>query len=185
MEMIDDSLKRLGHRTIWIELEEITTENELIRKIRDFSPDFLFSLTANPQLTKVVPDEYLIIHYELDKVMAESLLKKNTFKKRDFIFSTYKNDCKKFKNAGAGQVLYLAQFPERADPETISEAAVDSLVISYIPFSLGLWTIGALFLIFYPISRERHERNVEMLRAREAEARDTELRDASIGAPAR
>lgn len=85
----------------------------------------------------------------------------------------------------AGQVLYLAQFPERADPETISPVAVDSLIISYIPFSLGLWTIGALFLIFYPISRERHERNVEMLRAREAEARDTELRDASIGAPAR
>jgi Na+/melibiose symporter-like transporter len=85
----------------------------------------------------------------------------------------------------AGQVLALSQFPERADPETISDTAVDSLIFYYIPFSLGLWTLGALILIFYPITRDRHERNLALLRAREAEARDTELRDAAIGAPAR
>ncbi len=85
----------------------------------------------------------------------------------------------------AGQVLVLAQFPAGADPETIPEAAVDSLVISYIPFVICLWTVGALILLFYPITRERHEHNVEVLRAREAEARETELRDAPIGAPAR
>lgn len=85
----------------------------------------------------------------------------------------------------AGQVLVLAQFPENADPETISEAAVDSLTITYIPFSIGLWTLGALILVFYPITRARHEKNLEILKAREAEARDTELRDAPIGAPAR
>ncbi|MCA1750170.1 MAG: MFS transporter, partial [Sphingomonadales bacterium] len=85
----------------------------------------------------------------------------------------------------AGQVLALSQFPENADPDTIPEAAVDSLVIHYIPFSIGLWTIGALILIFYPITRARHEGNLEILKAREAEARDTELRDAAIGAPAR
>lgn len=85
----------------------------------------------------------------------------------------------------AGQVLAWSEFPERADPATISEAAVDSLVIHYIPCSIGLWTIGALILIFYPITRERHERNLEILRAREAEAREAEMRDAPIGAPAR
>ncbi|MFN2258945.1 MAG: MFS transporter [Parasphingopyxis sp.] len=85
----------------------------------------------------------------------------------------------------AGQVLALSQFPENADPDTISEVAVDSLVIHYIPFSIGLWTLGALILVFYPITRARHERNLETLKLREAEARDIELRDAAIGAPAR
>ena len=85
----------------------------------------------------------------------------------------------------AGQVLTIANFPENADPDTISAAAVDSLVLSYIPINLGLWTIGALFLLFYPISKQRHERNLETLRAREAEARDLAQRDAPIGGPAR
>ena len=85
----------------------------------------------------------------------------------------------------AGQVLAASSFPERADPATIPETTVDSLLIHYIPTSIGLWTIGALFLLFYPITRERHERNIEILRAREAEARETELRDALIGGPAR
>ena len=85
----------------------------------------------------------------------------------------------------AGQVLTIAQFPENADPDTISQAAVDSLLLSYIPFNFTLWTVGALMLLFYPISRQRHERNVEILRAREAEARDQAQRDAPIGGPAR
>lgn len=85
----------------------------------------------------------------------------------------------------AGQVLSLSEFPEKADPATIPEAVVDSLLIHYIPMSISLWTIGALFLMFYPITRERHERNVETLRAREAEARDQQMRDSALGAPAR
>ena len=85
----------------------------------------------------------------------------------------------------AGQVLAASSFPERADPATIPDATVDSLLLHYVPVSLGLWTIGALILLFYPITRARHERNVEILRAREAEARDQQLRDAPIGSPAR
>lgn len=85
----------------------------------------------------------------------------------------------------AGQVLAASGFPERADPATISDATVDSLLLHYIPTSLGLWTVGALILLFYPITRARHESNVEILRAREAEAREQELRDAPIGGPAR
>ena len=34
----------------------------------------------------------------------------------------------------------------------------------------GLWFVGAIFLAFYPITRERHERNVAILEARRAEA---------------
>ena len=85
----------------------------------------------------------------------------------------------------AGQVLAWSDFPERADPETLPRAVVDSLLIHYIPTSITLWTIGALMLAFYPITKARHERNIEILRAREAEARDQQLRDAPIGGPAR
>ena len=85
----------------------------------------------------------------------------------------------------AGQVLTLAAFPENADPDTISPLVVDDLVISYIPINLTLWTIGSLFLLFYPISKERHQRNLEILRAREAEARDRVQSDTPIGGPAR
>ncbi|WP_298023706.1 MFS transporter [uncultured Parasphingopyxis sp.] len=85
----------------------------------------------------------------------------------------------------AGRVLEWSAFPERADPATIPDATVDSLLIHYIPTSFGLWAIGCLFLFFYPITRQRHESNIEILRAREAEAREAEMRDAPIGAPAR
>ncbi|WP_338446438.1 MFS transporter [Pelagerythrobacter marensis] len=85
----------------------------------------------------------------------------------------------------AGQVLALAEFPERADPDTIPRPVVDSLLLHYIPTSISLWTIGALILLFYPITRARHERNIEILRAREAEAREQEQRDAALGGPAR
>lgn len=85
----------------------------------------------------------------------------------------------------AGQVLAWSQFPEKADPATISRSVVDSLLIHYIPTVITLWTIGALILVFYPITRARHERNVEILRAREAEAREQQQRDAALGGPAR
>lgn len=85
----------------------------------------------------------------------------------------------------AGLVLAWSEFPERADPATIARPVVDSLLLHYIPTVISLWTIGALILIFYPITRARHERNVEILRAREAEAREQQQRDAALGGPAR
>ncbi len=85
----------------------------------------------------------------------------------------------------AGQVLARAQFPERADPATIEESVVDSLLIHYIPTTITLWTVGAMFLIFYPITRQRHERNLEVLSAREAQALEQQQRDAPLGGPAR
>lgn len=85
----------------------------------------------------------------------------------------------------AGQVLAWSEFPAQADPATIPRSVVDSLLTHYIPTSISLWTIGALILLFYPITRARHERNVEILRAREAEAREQQQRDAPLGGPAR
>ena len=46
-------------------------------------------------------------------------------------------------------------------------------------------TDGALVLTFYPITKARHEANVDVLRAREAEARARELDNAPLGAPMR
>ncbi len=85
----------------------------------------------------------------------------------------------------AGWLLAAAEFPEQADPATLSGGVVDILLVLYIPTILGLWTLGALILLFYPISRERHERNVEILRAREAEARDQVQSNTPLGGPAR
>lgn len=85
----------------------------------------------------------------------------------------------------AGLVLTWSQFPEQADPATIPRDVVDNLLAHYIPVVITLWTVGAMILLFYPITRERHERNVEILRAREAEAREQQLRDAPLGGPAR
>jgi Na+/melibiose symporter-like transporter len=83
----------------------------------------------------------------------------------------------------AGLILTWSAFPERADPAAVTDAMLDSLLVHYIPTSLGLWTIGALFLWFYPIDKARHERNVEALRARRAEAAEELARDVPAGAP--
>ena len=88
-------------------------------------------------------------------------------------------------NALAGAILTASNFPARADPASVTPAMLDSLMLHYIPTSMGLWTLGCLFLLFYPITREKHEANVEALRARAAEARERELRDAPVGGPAR
>ncbi|MFN2100042.1 MFS transporter [Altererythrobacter sp. MF3-039] len=85
----------------------------------------------------------------------------------------------------AGLVLSWSAFPEQADPATIPDSVIDSLLEHYIPVIITLWSVGAMILLFYPITRERHERNVEILRAREAEAREQQMRDAAIGGPAR
>ena len=85
----------------------------------------------------------------------------------------------------AGLILSWSNFPERADPSTVTDAMLDSLLAHYIPASFGLWAIGAMFLFFYPIDRARHERNVAALRARRAEAMERTQQDLPFGGPAR
>ncbi|MXP08968.1 MFS transporter [Pseudoblastomonas halimionae] len=85
----------------------------------------------------------------------------------------------------AGIVLELSDFPTKAEVSQITPAMEQSLIIHYIPFSLGLWVIGALFLLFYPITENTHRENVERLKAREAQAREQSIRDGAFGSPAR
>jgi hypothetical protein len=62
---------------------------------------------------------------------------------------------------------------------------IDSLLIHYFPTTMGLWTLGALILLLYPITKARHEANVDILRAREAEARAREFDNTALGGPTR
>ena len=84
-----------------------------------------------------------------------------------------------------GAILTWSAFPEKPSPGTVTDAMTDSLLIHYIPTVICLWTAGALILLFYPITKARHEANVEVLRAREAEARAREMDNAPLGAPIR
>ena len=85
----------------------------------------------------------------------------------------------------AGIVLELSDFPTKAEVSQITPAMEDSLIMHYIPASLGLWIVGALFLLFYPITEDQHRENVERLKAREAQAREQTIRDGAFGSPAR
>lgn len=73
-----------------------------------------------------------------------------------------------------GVILSWSAFPARVQGSEITEAMMDSLVIHYSIGSLSLWIVGCGFLLFYPITRERHEHNVAILKARVAEAKARE-----------
>jgi Na+/melibiose symporter-like transporter len=84
----------------------------------------------------------------------------------------------------ASAILAWSAFPAGVDPAAVTDEMTDSLLIHYIPTSFSLWSIGCLFLFFYPITKERHQCNVEILNARQAEALTREVQDAPLGAPA-
>ena len=71
-----------------------------------------------------------------------------------------------------------AGIPEKADPDAVTFAMEQSLLAHYIPASLGLWTIGTLFLLFYPITEARHRENVARIKAVEAAEKARVVRDA-------
>ena len=85
----------------------------------------------------------------------------------------------------AGIVLELSQFPEQVAVSDVTVAMEKSLLIHYIPASAGLWIVGALLLLFYPITEAKHRENLERLRSREAQAREQVIRDGAFGSPAR
>jgi GPH family glycoside/pentoside/hexuronide:cation symporter len=85
----------------------------------------------------------------------------------------------------AGLVLTWAGFPEKVDPAQVTRAMEQSLLIHYLPVTIGLWLVGVLFLLFYPITEAKHRENVARLQALEAEAREQVIRDGAFGAPAR
>ena len=69
-----------------------------------------------------------------------------------------------------GIILTIAAFPEKVAMSQVTEPMMDSLIATYCIAAIGLWFVGAIFLALYPITRERHERNVAILEARRAEA---------------
>ena len=85
----------------------------------------------------------------------------------------------------AGIVLELSDFPTGVDVDQVTVAMQKSLLIHYIPVSGGLWIIGALFLLLYPITEASHRENVDRLKSREAQAREQAIRDGAFGSPAR
>lgn len=80
-----------------------------------------------------------------------------------------------------GRVLAWSHFPDKPAPGTVTDEMVRSLLVHYIPMSMGLWTVGALILCFYPITKARHEANLDILRAREAEAIAIEQANLPVG----
>ena len=84
-----------------------------------------------------------------------------------------------------GLILTWSAFPEKPAAGAVTDAMTDSLLLHYIPMSMALWASGALILLFYPITRQTHEANVDILRARQAEAMAREADNAPLGAPAR
>lgn len=84
-----------------------------------------------------------------------------------------------------GMILTWSEFPEKPGAGAVTDAMTDSLLLHYIPTSMTLWAAGALILLLYPITKAKHEANVEVLRARQAEAMAREADNAALGAPAR
>ena len=85
----------------------------------------------------------------------------------------------------AGMVLELSQFPAQIAVSNVTPAMEKSLLIHYIPASAGLWIIGALCLLFYPITEASHRENLQRLRAHEAQAKEQAIRDGAFGSPVR
>ena len=85
----------------------------------------------------------------------------------------------------AGQILTWSAFPEKASPASVTDAMLKNLLAHYIPISMALWVVGAMFLMFYPINRQRHEQNLARLQAAEAEAKAQVVADTPLGSPLR
>lgn len=69
--------------------------------------------------------------------------------------------------AANGVILTWASFPAKVTMNEVNEAMLDSLILHYVPVSFGLRAIGCAMLVFYPITKARHQSNVEALQARQ------------------
>ncbi len=116
IEKIISAFEELGYCVLFIDLELTKKADEFLKKIDSFSPDFIFSLTANSKISKIIPDPIPIINYELDKIMSEKFVDNHSFKKRDLIFTTYKKDVPVFLKIGAKNVYYLPFFFNAHNP---------------------------------------------------------------------
>lgn len=60
----------------------------------------------------------------------------------------------------AGLILWIAEFPAKAQPGQVDEAAVNILVLTYLPIFIGLCLASWYALRYYSIDKARHEANL-------------------------
>jgi Na+/melibiose symporter-like transporter len=63
----------------------------------------------------------------------------------------------------AGQMMALANFPERANPATLDPAILHRLLLIYVPTGILLHVGAIVAFLRYPITRKDHEANVRRL----------------------
>lgn len=64
---------------------------------------------------------------------------------------------------GSGIILAYIAFPAKAKPGAVDQSILDNLVLTAVPVSAALYTIGVICLSMYRIDRSKHETNVETL----------------------
>lgn len=60
----------------------------------------------------------------------------------------------------AGLILWIAEFPDQADPETLEQATVNNLVLIYLPALMILYLVSWYALRGYSIDQEKHLSNL-------------------------
>ncbi|HOK40549.1 MAG TPA: glycosyltransferase [bacterium] len=82
--------------------------DEIIKNIKIFQPHYLFTITIFPDISKIALNFKIpVIHYELDKIMNITYFDETLYSDYDIIFTTYKDDVKKFKNVKVKNIFYL------------------------------------------------------------------------------
>jgi len=67
-----------------------------------------------------------------------------------------------------GQIIGLAQLPTEADPATVSQGVISSMVLYYALATIALAILSAYWLGRFPIGREEHEERLARLAQRKA-----------------
>lgn len=71
----------------------------------------------------------------------------------------------------AGLILWIANFPAKAQPGQVEEAAVNTLVLIYLPIFVGLLLASWYALRYYSIDKAKHEANLSAELAETARAK--------------
>ena len=71
---------------------------------------------------------------------------------------------------GAGVMLSLVAFPKGAARDAVPEATLASLALHYVPAVAVLYAAAIAAVSLFQITRAKHEANLEILRARQADA---------------
>lgn len=126
----------------------------------------------------VLIDVGLIICFQiLTTSMMADLVEQHeirTHQRAEGVFASSKTFIRKLVQGvgmiSATTVLTLAEFPTGAAPGDVSAETLYRLGLYYVPVLLSIWMVMMLIMNFYTLKREDHERNVEELARRKADA---------------